>query len=132
LTSSYYRGAHGAILMYDATNRASFENLEYWLHEINHNANMPHLVKVLVGSKLDFPRESLKVSRSEGEIFAIEHSMLFHEISNKNGRGVDDCFYELIETIMDDPHLVKLGGSEGHRLTNKDSNYLNINSCTSC
>ena len=131
LTSSYYRGAHGAIVMYDATNRQSFDNLSYWLEEIGHHANTPGLVKMLVGSKLDAGTDLVKVSRSEGEIFAIEHSMLFHEISSKEGRGVGECVNELLECILENPALVRRGTSQqSSRII--ESQSFSISSCSSC
>lgn len=133
LTSSYYRGAHGAILMYDATNRESFDHLEFWLSEINQHANTPGIVKMLVGSKLDAPRDSITVPRVEGEIFAIEHSMLFYEISSKEGFGVNECFKELIEAVIDDPELLRRAESSNSPSSRRriDSSTV-ISRCSSC
>ena len=131
LTSSYYRGAHGAIVMYDATNRESFDNLSYWLEEIDHHANTPGLVKMLVGSKLDANPDLVKVSRSEGEIFAIEHSMLFHEISSKKGTGVAECVNELVDCILENPGLVRRGTpQQSSRII--ESQTFSLSSCSSC
>ena len=131
LTSSYYRGAHGVILVYDATNRSSFESLEYWVGEIRQHANTPGLVILLVGSKLDRPATEVKVSRTEGEVFAIEHSMLFFEISSKNRVGVDECFSELLESILENPALVaKADANQSPRRRRLDT--VTSTSCSSC
>lgn len=52
ITSSYFRGADGALLVYDASNRASFAGLTGWLKELNRRATEP-VVKVLVANKAD-------------------------------------------------------------------------------
>ena len=105
LTSSYYRGAHGVIMVYDATNRQSFESLNYWLGEIRGNATNPTLVRMLVATKLDV--RSPKVARSEGELFAVEHSLLFEETSSKTRAGIDHCFEELVQSILWNPRTTE-------------------------
>ena len=52
LTASYYRGAHGIIIVYDVTDRETFENVRQWMHEIERFAN-DNVCKVLVGNKCD-------------------------------------------------------------------------------
>ena len=101
MLNSYYRGAHGVILMYDATNRSSFDNLTFWLDEINHNCTNREVVKMLVASKLDSLEDKIRVGRSEGELFSIEHSMLFYEISSKDDIGVCECFTDLAVSLME-------------------------------
>ena len=52
ITTSYYRGAHGILIVYDVTNRTSFEQIKVWLGEIEKNAR-EKVVKILVGNKSD-------------------------------------------------------------------------------
>ena len=61
LTPSYYRGAQGAILVYDVASKDTFSKLDVWLNELETFANKPDIVKMLVGNKID------KVSRLEFE-----------------------------------------------------------------
>lgn len=68
VTRSYYRGAAGAILVYDVTSRASFTNLSRWLADCKALAS-PHLAIVLVGNKLD-REDDREVETAEGERFA--------------------------------------------------------------
>lgn len=51
ITSSYYRGAHGIIVVFDVTDRESFDNVKHWLEEIQSNAG-PQVEKLLVGNKV--------------------------------------------------------------------------------
>ena len=71
LTASYYRGAHGIIVVYDVTDRETFENVRQWMLEIEKFAN-DNVCKVLVGNKCDLV-DKRKVSREEGEELALLH-----------------------------------------------------------
>ena len=53
LTPSYYRGAHGVILVYDVTSRETFNKLDVWLNELETFSNKPDIVKMLVANKID-------------------------------------------------------------------------------
>ena len=52
MTASYYRGAHGIVIVYDVTDRETFENVSQWMHEIERFAN-DNVCKVLVANKID-------------------------------------------------------------------------------
>ncbi|EER04157.1 Rab18 GTPase, putative [Perkinsus marinus ATCC 50983] len=106
LTSSYYRGAQGIVLVYDVTSRESFENLEYWLEEVRKYATSRSSVKMLVANKVDEVNGG-DVTRREGEKFAIEHDMLFIESSAKLKVGVKEIFQQLVLKILDTPDLLQ-------------------------
>ncbi|KAM9974827.1 hypothetical protein ACTFIW_008294 [Dictyostelium discoideum] len=101
LISSYYRGAHGIILTYDVTKRESFDNLNYWLNEVENFANRSNLVKLLVGNKID--KENREVTREEGAEFAKKKAMLFIECSAKSKIGIQQAFEELAQKIIEIP-----------------------------
>jgi len=105
LTSSYYRGAQGVVMVYDVTRRDSFENLEQWLKEIKLYSpnNGEGVVKLLVGNKVDLDRE---VSREEAEAWARSQGMLFLEASAKTKMGIRQCFLEVVQKILEDPDLL--------------------------
>jgi len=105
LTSSYYRGAQGVVLVYDVTQRDSFENLEQWLKEVKlHTSESGEgVVKLLVGNKIDLDR---KVSREEAEDWARSQGMMFLEASAKTKLGIRQCFLEVVQKILESPAIL--------------------------
>ncbi|XP_063948849.1 ras-related protein RABC2a-like isoform X3 [Daucus carota subsp. sativus] len=95
LTSSYYRGAHGIVLVYDVTRRETFTNLSnIWAKEVDLYSTNEECIKILVGNKVD--RESERaVTRQEGLALAQEHKCIFYECSAKTRENVQQCFKDL-------------------------------------
>eukprot|EP00899_Mesostigma_viride_P017262 jgi/Mesvir1/25537/Mv01783-RA.1 len=107
LTSSYYRGAQGIILVYDVTKRESFNHLkEIWLQECEMYSTNPDCVKMLVGNKVDKESER-QVTREEGAAFARSQACLFLECSAKTRVNVQQAFEELVHKIIDTPGLLQ-------------------------
>ncbi|XAR65811.1 Small monomeric GTPase [Bertholletia excelsa] len=109
LTSSYYRGAQGIILVYDITRRETFTSLsDVWSKSVDLYSTNQDCVKMLVGNKVD--RESERaVSREEGIDLAKQLGGLFLECSAKTGENVERCFEELALKIMEVPSLLEDG-----------------------
>jgi len=103
LTPSYYRGAHGAIFVYDVCNRESFNKLGQWLTELETYSTKSNIVKMLVGNKID--KENRQITRDEATRFARKHCMLFIEASAKTREGVQTSFEELVQKILETPDL---------------------------
>eukprot|EP00922_Rhytidocystis_sp_ex-Travisia-forbesii_P037529 GHVS01055938.1.p1 GENE.GHVS01055938.1~~GHVS01055938.1.p1 ORF type:complete len:207 (-),score=30.87 GHVS01055938.1:364-984(-) len=89
ITRSYYRGAAGALLVYDITRRDTFNHLSRWLEEVKQNAN-PHMTIMLIGNKCDLERR--EVSTEEGANFAKQHNLIFLETSAKTAQNVEEAF----------------------------------------
>lgn len=103
ITSSYYRGAQGIILVYDVANRESFDALPRWYSELETYVS-DSVVKILVGNKVD-KEFSRQVPSTEAQQFATRMSSLFIETSAKTSVGVKEAFQEVVEKIIDTPEL---------------------------
>jgi len=99
ITSSYYRGAHGIIVVYDVTNPDSFQNVRKWLQEINRYAS-ENVQKILVGNKCDLVSER-KVSYEDAKELADELSVMFLETSAKNATNVNIAFEQMAKKIKE-------------------------------
>ncbi|KAG6848882.1 hypothetical protein H0H93_013231 [Arthromyces matolae] len=111
ITSSYYRGAQGVILVYDVANRESFEALPRWYSELETYVS-DSVVKILVGNKVD-KEFSRQVSTEEGQAFAKRMNSLFIEASAKTAVNVNEAFQEVVEKILATPELWE-GAKSGH------------------
>ena len=97
--SSYFRGGHGILLIYDVTDRDSFKNLGNWLIEIEKNANKD-VLKILIGNKCDL-EEKRVITQKEGESFANSYGMKFFETSAKNDINVSEAFQMLARQLIE-------------------------------
>ncbi|CAF1256129.1 unnamed protein product [Rotaria sordida] len=98
ITSSYYRGAHGIIIVYDVTNAKSFENIKMWLQIIDRNANQ-NVKKLLVGNKSDLTSNRI-VDHTKAKKFADSLSISYVETSAKNSTNVEQIFKNTIIDIL--------------------------------
>ncbi|XP_044460017.1 ras-related protein RABC1 [Triticum aestivum] len=115
LTSSYYRGAQGIIMVYDVTRRETFTNLsDIWAKEIDLYSTNQDCIKMLVGNKVDKESERA-VTKKEGIDFAREYGCLFLECSAKTKVNVEQCFEELVLKILDTPSLLADASSGAKR-----------------
>ncbi|KDP40809.1 hypothetical protein JCGZ_24808 [Jatropha curcas] len=97
ITSSYYRGAHGIIIVFDVTDEESFENVKTWLTEIDKFAT-DSVNKLLVGNKCDLTNKRV-VSNETAKAFADEIGIPFLETSAKNSTNVEDAFMTMAAEI---------------------------------
>lgn len=97
ITSAYYRGAVGALLVYDVTKRTSFENVEKWLQELREHADS-NIVVMLVGNKIDL-RNQRSVPTEDGSRLAKERSLAFIETSALDFTNVEQAFERILTEI---------------------------------
>ncbi|XP_049804559.1 ras-related protein Rab-4B isoform X2 [Schistocerca nitens] len=98
VTRSYYRGAAGALLVYDITNRDSFNALADWLSDARSLAS-PNIVILLVGNKKDLDAER-EVTFLEASCFAQENELMFLETSARTGENVEEAFLKCSKSIL--------------------------------
>ncbi|OMO69613.1 Small GTPase superfamily [Corchorus capsularis] len=99
ITSSYYRGAHGIIIVYDVTDQESFNNVKQWLNEIDRYAS-DNVNKLLVGNKCDLTANKV-VSYETAKAFADEVGIPFMETSAKDSTNVEQAFMAMAASIKD-------------------------------
>lgn len=120
ITRSYYRGAAGALLVYDITRKETFDHMLSWLEDARAHSNSDMSI-ILVGNKADLEHRR-EVPREIGEAFAKEHGLLFLETSAKDNVNVDEAFlstakaiYEKVKAgdldLSSERHGVKVGAS---------------------
>lgn len=97
ITSAYYRGAMGIMLVYDITQEKSFENIKNWIRNIEENASTD-VEKMLLGNKCEL-NEKRQVTKERGEQLAIEYGIKFLETSAKNSINVEEAFFTLARDI---------------------------------
>jgi len=99
ITSSYYRGAHGIIVVYDVTDNESFTHVKQWLQEIDRYAS-EGVNKLLVGNKSDLTGKKV-VEYSVAKEFADQLNIPFLETSAKNATNVEQAFLTMAKQIKD-------------------------------
>ena len=100
ITKSYYKGAKGAIIVYDITRRQTFENVQEWFKDTKTMGDNVHLVLMLVGNKCDLVNER-EVSTEEGKKEAEMNGMAFMETSALDGTNITEAFETLAKLITE-------------------------------
>eukprot|EP00924_Labyrinthula_sp_SR-Ha-C_P016100 maker-scaffold_4-snap-gene-19.5-mRNA-1 protein AED:0.01 eAED:0.01 QI:123/1/1/1/1/1/2/436/238 len=98
LAKAYYRGAYGAIIVYDMTKRSSFDNLNKWVSYLQENSERPNIKITIVGNKVDLAHLR-SVSEQEGREYALGVNAEFFECSAYDATNVNDAFRSLVLRI---------------------------------
>eukprot|EP00640_Fibrocapsa_japonica_P003033 CAMPEP_0113941476 /NCGR_PEP_ID=MMETSP1339-20121228/7375_1 /TAXON_ID=94617 /ORGANISM="Fibrocapsa japonica" /LENGTH=262 /DNA_ID=CAMNT_0000945627 /DNA_START=33 /DNA_END=822 /DNA_ORIENTATION=+ /assembly_acc=CAM_ASM_000762 len=101
ITTGYYKGAHGILLLYDVTNAGSFESVRNWISQVDQHASRS-VRRVLVGNKCDLPDDKRVVSEAQGRALAQEFGIPFFETSAKTGANVNTAFSHITDLIVYD------------------------------
>ncbi|XP_075092713.1 ras-related protein YPT3 [Nicotiana tabacum] len=97
ITSAYYRGAVGALLVYDVTRHVTYENVTRWLKELRDHTD-PNIVVMLIGNKSDL-RHLVAVSTDEAKSLAEREALYFMETSALEATNVENAFTEVLTQI---------------------------------
>ena len=111
ITSAYYRGAVGALLVYDIAKHLTYENVERWLKELRDHADS-NIVIMLVGNKSDL-RHLRAVSTDEAKDFAEKNNLSFIETSALDSSNVDASFHSILGEIYKIVNQSNINGDSG-------------------
>ncbi len=118
ITTQYYKGADGIVLIYDVTDDASYEKIRDWMEQILSNTKREDIGLVLLGNKCDM--EPRAVTEEQGNKMAEELKVSYFETSALTGQGINEAFNELTRDIMKRKG-VDNGGNENLELKNNIS-----------
>lgn len=97
ITTAYYRGARGIIIMYDVTRSETFDSLQSWLDLVQEYGRSDAVIAI-VGNKYDLKRS--RVDHSRARKFAQDKGYLFYETSAKNNMNIEAVFFHLITEVL--------------------------------
>ncbi|KAJ3383065.1 GTP-binding protein [Lobulomyces angularis] len=97
ITNAYYRGAMGIFIVYDVTDRKSFESLNEWKRNVE-KLSTKDVTVILIGNKCDMESDR-KISTEEGRAKANEFNCNFFETSSKNNIGIEEAFLTMAKDI---------------------------------
>jgi len=105
ITSTYYRGSNGVVLVFDVTNEESFLNIQKWLSDVD-KATDKSVFKILVGNKADMI-DTRKVSQSQAEAYSQAMGIPYIETSAKEGTNIQATFEQLAVGMMKNVTLLQ-------------------------
>ena len=114
ITTQYYKGADGIVLVYDVTDEASYDKIRDWMDQILSNTQQDDIGLVLLGNKCDM--EPRSVTEEMGKKMAEELKINYFETSALNGQGIKEAFEYLARDIMK-KRGVGDGSGDGHRMS---------------
>lgn len=97
ITANYYNGSHAIAIVYDVTNRESFDNLRKWVADVDRLGN-PQVCRIIVGNKVDL-EDKRQVKYEEGQAFADNLGVPFIETSAKTTYNVQQLFTQMCVAI---------------------------------
>ncbi|XP_013608958.1 PREDICTED: ras-related protein RABE1c-like isoform X2 [Brassica oleracea var. oleracea] len=120
ITTAYYRGAMGILLVYDVTDESSFNNIRNWIRNIEQHAS-DNVNKILVGNKADMDESKRAVPKAKGQALADEYGIKFFETSAKTNLNVEEVFFSIAKDIKQrlsdtdsraEPSTIKIGQTD--------------------
>ena len=99
ITGAYFKGSKGALIVYDITQKNTFESLEKWVNDLK-SAGDPKITIILIGNKSDL-EENRQVSKEQGEEKAKSFGCAFLETSALSGDNIDKAFNMMVKEIFE-------------------------------
>ena len=99
ITTSYYKSAHAIIILYDITQKTSFDHIRNWITEID-KFGKQGVLKVIVGNKLDL-ENNRKISKEDAENLALKYGVKLWEVSAKDNTNIEEMFLDTIKTLLE-------------------------------
>jgi len=129
ITTTYYRGTHGVIVVYDVTSADSFVNVKRWLHEIDQNCD--NVARILVGNKNDCPERKV-VEAEDAKKFAEQMGVQIFETSAKENINVEEMFNAITQLVLQQKKRnAELLSKKNDRIK-VDSHKRKKSKCSSC
>ena len=126
IAKSYYKGAHGIILMYDVTHQKSFDSMKKWLIQIKEEASSKVCI-ILVANKID--SEERVISKEDGEALAKGYNLNIFESSAKENINVSEAFQDVVEGVAKNYSNISTNTTS---LQNSDKNLSGKNNGKGC
>ena len=129
ITTSYYKSAHAIIILYDITQKSSFDHIKNWITEID-KFGKQGVLKVIVGNKLDL-ENNRKIKKEDAENLALKYGVKLWEVSAKDNTNVEEMFLDTIKTLMEkNSKIISEGSSMNNNiLLNKNTKTKKKKKC---
>ena len=99
ITTSYYKSAQAIIILYDITQKSSFDHIRNWITEID-KFGKQGVLKVIVGNKLDL-ENNRKIKKEDAENLALKYGVKLWEVSAKDNTNIEEMFVDTIKTLLE-------------------------------
>ena len=120
IASQYYNGGDGAILVFDITNKNSFERISYWLNELNQKKDLNEMALVLIGNKKDL-NQNREISFEQADLFAKENNIKYFETSAEENIGIDEVMNYIVSECI---NIIKKRNEDAFRESIQESNMV--------
>ena len=113
MTSSFYRGAHGILMVFDVEDELSFNSIQYWLKEVDEHVRTPSIPKFVVGNITESDHNERQVTAERAKDFAESADMRYVEFSLKDQESINVIFGDMAASIMEMLDLKQSTNKEG-------------------
>ena len=121
ITKCFFQRAQGIIIVFDVTNKRSFDDLKMWIDSINSQSklteDLENMPIIIIGNKIDLPKRV--IDKETALNFAKEQNLEYYETSAKTGEGIDNAIKELVKKVM--VYINKKNGTDNLKLNENSS-----------